>query len=97
MDFFTIDTVLNQRFYVYFILYHKTREIIHVAITRNPTREFVRQQLIQFEQTLTKVIYLIYDNAAQFNLNYFDYGIKVNLISFSLFIIDFHCKFSRFS
>ena len=32
----------NQRLYVYFILYHKTREIVRFAITTNPTREFVR-------------------------------------------------------
>lgn len=76
MDFFTIDTVLNQRFYVYFILYHKTREIVQFAVTRNPTREFVRQQLIEFEQILDHVVYMIHDHAAQFNLNYIAYGIK---------------------
>jgi transposase InsO family protein len=76
MDFFTIDTILNQRFYVYFILYHKTREIIQIAITRYPTREFVRQQLIEFEQKFDHVVYMIHDNAAQFNLNYIDYWIK---------------------
>jgi transposase InsO family protein len=76
MDFFTIDTVLNQRFYVYFILYHKTREIVQFAVTRNPTREFVRQQLIEFEQKLDYVVYMIHDHAAQFNLNYIAYGIK---------------------
>jgi serine/threonine protein kinase len=48
MDFLTIDTLLNQRLYVFFIIYHQTREIAHVAITRNPCREFVRQQLIEF-------------------------------------------------
>jgi transposase InsO family protein len=76
MDFFTIDTILNQRFYVYFILYHKTREIIQIAITRYPTREFVRQQLIEFEQKFDHVVYMIHDNASQFNLNYIDYWIK---------------------
>ncbi len=76
IDFFTIDTVLNQRFYVYFILYHKTREIVQFAVTRNPTREFVRQQLIEFEQILDYVVYMIHDHAAQFNLNYIAYGIK---------------------
>jgi putative transposase len=76
MDFFIIDTMLNQRFYVHFIICHHTREIVQFAITRNPTREFVRQQVIRFEQTLTHVVYMIYDNAAQFELNYLDYGIK---------------------
>ena len=76
MDIFTIDTLLNQRFYVHFILCHRTREIVQFALTRNPTREFVKQQLIQFETTLTQVVYMIYDNAAQFNFNYLDYGVK---------------------
>jgi len=76
MDFFTIDTVLNQRYYVFFMIYHKTREIVQFAVTRNPTREFVRQQLMEFEQILDHVVYMIHDQAAQFKLNYFDYGIK---------------------
>jgi len=76
MDFFTIDTILNQRLYVYFILYHKTREIVQFAITTNPTREFVRQQLIEFEQKVDQVVYMIHDQAAQFNINYIEYGIK---------------------
>jgi putative transposase len=81
MDFFTIDTVLNQRFYVYYILYHKTREIIQYAITRNPTREFVRQQLMIFEQNLTNAVYMIHDQAAQFGINYLAYGMKSIKIS----------------
>ena len=76
MDFFTIDTVLNQRFYVYFIIYQKTREVVQFAMTSNPSREFVRQQLIKFQNTLNQAVYMIYDNAAQLNLNYFDFGIK---------------------
>jgi transposase InsO family protein len=76
MDFFTIDTILNQRLYVLFILCHKTREILQYAITSKPTREFVRQQLIEFEQKVNQVVYMIHDHAAQFNINYLDYGIK---------------------
>ncbi len=76
MDFFIIDTILNQRLYVLFILSHKSREILQYAITTNPTREFVRQQLIEFEQKVNQVVYMIHDHAAQFNINYIDYGIK---------------------
>ena len=75
-DFFTIATILHQRYYVYFMIYHKTREIVNFTITQNPCRQFVRQQLIEFEQTLNKIVYLIHDNAAQFNLDYLAYGIK---------------------
>ena len=76
MDFFTIDTILNQRLYVFFIIYHQTREIAHVAIAMTPCREFVRQQLIEFGEQLSGSVYMIHDNAAQFNLNYLAYGIK---------------------
>jgi transposase InsO family protein len=76
MDFFTVDTILQQRFYVYFMIYHKSREIVHFAITRNPCRQFVRQQLIDFEQSVNDLVYVIHDNAAQFHLDYLAYGIK---------------------
>jgi transposase InsO family protein len=76
MDFFTIETILNQRFYIYFIIYHKTREIVQIALTQNPCREFVRQQLIEFEKRLSSVVYMIHDNAPQFHLNYIDYQIR---------------------
>ena len=76
MDFFTVDTFRNQRFYVLFIIHHSTREIVQFAITQNPVREFVRQQIIELESSLNCIIYLIHDNARQFNLSYLDYGIK---------------------
>jgi transposase InsO family protein len=76
MDFFTMDTIQNQRLYVLFILSHKTREILQYAITTNPTRVFVRKQLIEFEQKVNQVVYMIHDRAAQFNINYIEYGIK---------------------
>ena len=57
-----------QRFYVFFILYHKTREIVQYAITTNPTREFGRQQLIEFEQNIDHVVYMIHDHASQYKL-----------------------------
>ena len=76
MDIFTIDTILNRRFYVLFIISHKTREIIRFAVTESPVKEFVRQQLIEFEQKINNVVYMIHDNAAQFYLDYIGYGIK---------------------
>ena len=53
-----------------FQLCHKTRQIVHFAMTKNPCREFVRQQLIEFEQKINQLIYMIYDNAPQFKLDY---------------------------
>ncbi len=76
MDFFTIDTIFNKRYYVFFIIAHKTREIIRFAITENPTKEFVRQQMIEFECQVNRIVYMIHDNAAQFNLDYLSYSIN---------------------
>lgn len=70
MDFFTIDTLLGQRYYLFFLLYHQSREIVRFAVTRNPTREFVRQQLMEFKNGMADVVYLIHDGAAQFDLDY---------------------------
>jgi len=50
MDFFTLDTVLNKRFYIYIVIHHQTREVVRYAITENPVKEFVRQQLILFKE-----------------------------------------------
>ena len=76
MDFFTIDTIFNKRYYVFFIISHKTREIVRYAITQNPVKEFVRQQIIEFEYEKSKIVYMIHDNASQFYLDYLSYCIK---------------------
>ena len=75
MDFFTVDTVLNQRFYVFFIIRHQTREIIQFGITLNPIKEFVRQQMIEFSYDFENIIYLIHDRTGEFKLKFDDYGI----------------------
>ena len=76
MDFFTVDTMFGQRFYVYFIIHHKTREIIQFAITQNPVKEFVRQQLILFTEDIENSVYMIHDRTGEFIQNYIDFGIK---------------------
>jgi len=48
-------------FIVFFMIHHKTREIVQFAVTRTPTREFVRQQLMEFDQKLDHVLYMIHD------------------------------------
>ena len=60
----------------FFIISHKTRELVRYAITQNPTREFVRQQIIEFEHEIGKIVYMIHDNGSQFYLDYLSYGIK---------------------
>ena len=75
MDFYTVDTLFNQRYYVFFIIRHKTREIVQFGITKNPVKEFVRQQIIEFSYSFQDLVYLIHDRAGEFGLKYQDYGI----------------------
>jgi transposase InsO family protein len=76
MDFFTIDTILLQRYYIFFIIHHKSRAIAQFAITQNPTREFLRQQIIEFSDSLKNSAYIIHDNAAQFHLDFLNFELK---------------------
>ncbi len=66
---------LMKRFYVFAIISHKTREIIQFAITENPTREFVRQQLMLFNESRVGRAYLIHDNALMFYIDYLAYNL----------------------
>ena len=75
MDFLTVDTMLGKRYYVFAVISHKTREIVQLAITENPTREFVRQQLILFSERMASTAYLIHDNAVMFNIDFLSYGL----------------------
>ena len=45
MDFFTVPTVTFQLLYCFFIISHERRQILHVNVTRHPTRTWIAQQL----------------------------------------------------
>jgi transposase InsO family protein len=75
MDFFTVGTMLGKRLYVFAIIPHKTREIVQFTITENPPREFVRQQLRLFTESVVTRAYLIHDNASMFNIDYLTYNL----------------------
>ncbi len=75
MDFFTVDTLFNQRFYIHFIICHKTRDIVQFAISQFPNRQFVKQQMIEFEERVKQRVYMIHDRTGQFYLDYSYYNI----------------------
>jgi len=72
MDFFTVDSIFNKRYYVFFIIYLKTREIVCFDITTNPVKRFVEQRIddLVWDRDFNK-IYLIHDRSGEFcSINY---------------------------
>ncbi|MBC8167884.1 MAG: DDE-type integrase/transposase/recombinase, partial [Bryobacteraceae bacterium] len=45
VDFFTVPTVRFQVLYVFLVLAHERRRILHFAVTAHPTAEWTAQQL----------------------------------------------------
>ena len=45
MDFFTVPTVRFQILYIFVILNHSRRQVVHFAVTAHPTMDWVIQQL----------------------------------------------------
>ena len=45
MDFFTVPTVRFQILYVFLVLAHDRRSIVHFNVTAHPTAEWTAQQL----------------------------------------------------
>ena len=46
-DFFCVRTILFQTLYVFFVVRHVNREILHIAVTPCPTAEWTAQQVVE--------------------------------------------------
>jgi transposase InsO family protein len=46
-DFFTVPTVTFRNLFVFVVLHHGTRRILHTAVTEHPTAEWTGQQLVE--------------------------------------------------
>jgi hypothetical protein len=45
VDFFTVPTIRFRILYVFLVLAHERRRILHFAVTQHPTTEWTTQQL----------------------------------------------------
>ena len=76
-EFLTIDTLLAKRFYLLIILELKSRRIVTWSLTEYPSREFVKQRIINFSDKFPEKKHLIHDNGSQFTtLDFSMYDIK---------------------
>jgi putative transposase len=66
VDFFTVATIRFQVLYVFLILAHDRRRILHVGVTAHPTAEWTAQQLREAFPWETAPRYLLRDRDAIF-------------------------------
>jgi hypothetical protein len=67
MDFFVVPTVRFRLLYVWFVIDHGRRRIIHFNVTTNPTAQWVIQQLREAFPSEAAPGHLIYDNDSVFS------------------------------
>ncbi len=46
-DFFCVQTIFFRTLYVFFVVHHGSREVMHVAVTQHPTAGWVAQQIVE--------------------------------------------------
>ena len=46
-DFFCVQTILFRTIYVFFIIHHASREVVHVRTTVHPTSEWTGRQIVE--------------------------------------------------
>jgi putative transposase len=67
MDFFVVPTITFRLLYVWFVIDHDRRRIIHVNVTHHPTSKWVVQQLRESFPNDLAPNYLVFDNDTIFS------------------------------
>jgi hypothetical protein len=76
MDFFAVATLRFEVLYVFLVLDHARREVVHFAVTPNPSMDWVIQQLREATPFGCQPRYLFRDNDGIFG-----HGVRAFLIS----------------
>ena len=67
MDFLVVPTVRFRLLYVWFVIGHGRRKILHFGVTAHPTSSWVMQQLREAFPNDAAPRFLIYDNDSIFS------------------------------
>jgi hypothetical protein len=67
MDFLVVPTIRFQLLYVWFVIAHGRRRVLHFGVTAHPTSPWVVQQLREAFPEDTAPRFLIYDNDSIFS------------------------------
>ena len=46
-DFLCVQTIFFKTLYVFFVIHHASREVLHAGVTRHPTAEWVGRQMLE--------------------------------------------------
>lgn len=69
MDFFTVPTVTFRVLYVFFVIHHGRRRVLHSAVSANPDKNFVIQGLREAFPYDTAPQHLILDRDTKFGFD----------------------------
>jgi transposase InsO family protein len=72
VDFFTVPTIRFQILYVFLVLAHERRRIVHFAVTAHPTAEWTAQQLREAFPWESAPRYLLRDRDRIFGKDFVD-------------------------
>ena len=67
MDFFTVPTLTGRGLFVFVLLAHQRRRVLHLAITDHPTAAWTAQQIIETFPDDTAPRWLVRDRDAIYN------------------------------
>jgi hypothetical protein len=67
MDFLSVQTATFRVLYVFFVIHHERRQILHFSVSENPDTPFIIQQLREAFPYDTVPRYLVLDRDTKFN------------------------------
>ena len=68
MDFFVVPTVLCKVLFVFLVLVHDRRRVVHINVTDAPTAQWTAQQLVEAFPWETAPRYLLRDRDAVYGV-----------------------------